>query len=58
MFQQSLLILVMIICSSVVLSSAQIITKVYPVNMSCNRNKTIREMERHESNMLTGREYL
>ena len=57
MYQQSLLILVVIILSSAALSSAQddLIYKVYPANISCNRNATIRRMERNEINLRTGR---
>ena len=43
--------------SSVALSSAQdnIIFKVYPANLPCNRNATIRNMERDEIKSRTGR---
>lgn len=57
MYQHSLLILVVIILSSGALSSAQddLIYKVFPVNISCNRNATVRQMERNEINLRTGR---
>lgn len=58
MYQQSLLLtLIGIIISSVVLSSAEddLVFKVFPVNISCNRNATIRRMERDEINLRTGR---
>lgn len=57
MHQQSLLILIVIIVSGAVLSLAQddAIYKVFPANISCNRNATIRRMERNEINLRTGR---
>ena len=56
MYQHSLLVIV-IILTSAVLSSAQddLIYKVFPVNISCNRNATVRQMERSEINSRTGR---
>ena len=58
MYQQSLLLmLLVIILTSATLSSAQdnIIDKIFPANISCNRNATIRNMERNEINSRTGR---
>ena len=57
MYQHLLLILVVIILSSATLSSAQddLIYKVFPANISCNRNATVRQMERSEINSRTGR---
>ena len=57
MYQQSLLILVVIILCSAALSLAEdeLIYKVYPANITCNRNATIRRMERTEINLRTGR---
>lgn len=53
-----LILTAVIILSSVELSSAQddmIVSKVYPANISCNRNATIRRMERNEIKLRTGR---
>jgi len=56
MHQQTLL-LVLIVFSSAALSSAEddLVTKVYPANISCNRNATLRRMERNVINLKTGR---
>lgn len=53
---QHLLWLVLFL-SSVALSSAEdnIIFKVYPANLPCNRNATIRNMERDAIRSRTGR---
>ena len=58
MYQQSLLpILLVIILTSASLSVAEdnIIDKIFPANISCNRNATIRKMERNEIYSRTGR---
>ena len=60
MYQQLLLILVVLILSGASLSSGQddLIYKVYPANVTCNRNATVRQMERNEINSRTGRSTL
>ena len=54
---QLLFIFIFIIVNIAALSSAEegVIYKVFPTNISCNRNGTIRQMERNEINDRTGR---
>ena len=55
MYQQLLLIVVILSSAALSLAQDDLIYKVYPANITCNRNATVRRMERDEIKSRTGR---
>jgi len=52
----SAVVLLLIVSLAVVSAQEdQVVTKVYPANVTCNRNATLRRMERDEIESRTGR---